>query len=132
MYCADRLKDILSGVAPKEWIDNTLLKRLDENIATKEAYMFRITNLYALKNVILYCGDKGMGKKASDSIKKCLRKDERVPNVRFSAINCYLDCYEALDTNVLSDVKKTIKEFEDDSDLDVREFAKKFKQTVNK
>lgn len=132
MYCANRLKDILSGVAPKEWVDNVLLKRLDENIATKEAYMFRITNLYALRSVILYCGDKGMGKKASDSIKKCLRKDERVPNVRFAAINSYLECYEALDTNVLSDVKKLIKEFEDDSDLDVREFAKKFKLTVSK
>merc|ERR1712224_70463 len=112
-YCVDRLQALLSGVASKDWVEGTLLKRLDENINVTKDYMSRITSLYALRNVIMYAGDSNIKNKAAQTIKKCLKKDERVPNVKFAAINSFIECYSAIDGNILTDVKKTVKDFED-------------------
>lgn len=129
MYCVDQLKNILTVVNDEGWIEETLIKRLDGNVGPMMDYIVRITSLYALRNVITAVTSKKLKNKAATSIEKCLKKDEKVPNVKFAAIKSVLACQDSLDKENLESFKKTIKDFESDPDRDVKEYAKTFRES---
>ena len=108
------------------------MSKLEENTNVGQDYLIRMTSLSAIKSVVLYCNNDKIRKKAVEAFKKCLRQDEKVPNVKCSAINSVLECHAVLDSSQLAELKKTIKDFETDTDRDVKENAKKFKEQCTK
>lgn len=105
---------------------------LEENTNPGQEYCIRITSLSAIKSVVLYCNSDKIRKRAVDAFKRCLKQDEKVPNVKFSAINAVLECHAVLEPTQLVELKKLIKDFEADTDRDIIAFAKKFREQCTK